>query len=259
MPTIPRPRTASTPSPPTCRACARIRRPSSRSSRTSSASPGSPSRMRSACWWARGCPILRWSRFDSFADVLAEIRVFGAAVGEEAAAAALGGGIEALLADLSRAPGRRSPEARPLLRPADLHDGAGDAGRRDPGARRRRERRRRDRHRGARGDRHRDHPGARPRGDRHAELRRQHLGAAGARHHRRSGARSPPFAPAACSRSRAPGSRPCRTTPRAASPAWRACCTRRLSRTTPVTESASSRRRPSRPLRSGAPGRGLPR
>jgi iron complex transport system substrate-binding protein len=47
-------------------------------------------------------PIVRWSRFDSFADVLTEIRLLGAAVGEEAQAETLAGGVEALLADLER-------------------------------------------------------------------------------------------------------------------------------------------------------------
>jgi ABC-type Fe3+-hydroxamate transport system substrate-binding protein len=49
-----------------------------------------------------GLPIVRWSRFDSFADVMAGIRLLGAAVGEEARADALAGGIGALLADLER-------------------------------------------------------------------------------------------------------------------------------------------------------------
>jgi iron complex transport system substrate-binding protein len=47
-----------------------------------------------------GLPLLRWSRFDSFADIVAEVRLFGAAVGEEARASAIAGGIEALLAEL---------------------------------------------------------------------------------------------------------------------------------------------------------------
>jgi iron complex transport system substrate-binding protein len=47
-----------------------------------------------------GLPVVRWSRFDSFADVLAEIRLLGAAVGEEGRADVLAGGIAALLADL---------------------------------------------------------------------------------------------------------------------------------------------------------------
>ena len=49
-----------------------------------------------------GLPVVRWSRFDSFADVMAEIRLLGAAVGEDARAEVLACGIEALLADLDR-------------------------------------------------------------------------------------------------------------------------------------------------------------
>ena len=49
-----------------------------------------------------GLPVARWSRFDSFADVIAEIRAMGATVGEEPRADALAGGIAALLADLER-------------------------------------------------------------------------------------------------------------------------------------------------------------
>jgi iron complex transport system substrate-binding protein len=49
-----------------------------------------------------GLPVVRWSRFDAFADVLAEIRLLGAALGEETRAEALAGGVEALLADLER-------------------------------------------------------------------------------------------------------------------------------------------------------------
>jgi len=49
-----------------------------------------------------GLNLVRWSRFDSFADVMGEIRLLGAAVGEEARAEALAGGIAALLADLER-------------------------------------------------------------------------------------------------------------------------------------------------------------
>ena len=47
-----------------------------------------------------GLTIARWSRFDSFADVMAAIRMMGAAVGAEDRADALAGGIAALLADL---------------------------------------------------------------------------------------------------------------------------------------------------------------
>jgi iron complex transport system substrate-binding protein len=49
-----------------------------------------------------GLPVVRWSRFESFADVLAEIRLLGAVVGEEARAETLASGIAALLADLER-------------------------------------------------------------------------------------------------------------------------------------------------------------
>ena len=56
-----------------------------------------------------GLPVVRWSRFDSFADVMDEIRMMGAAVGEEARAAALAGGIAALLADLERRLARVRP------------------------------------------------------------------------------------------------------------------------------------------------------
>ena len=56
-----------------------------------------------------GLPVVRWSRFDSFADVMDEIRMMGAAVGEEARADALAGGIAALLADLERRLARVRP------------------------------------------------------------------------------------------------------------------------------------------------------
>jgi len=49
-----------------------------------------------------GLAILRRSRFDSFADVLAAIQVMGAAVGEEARAVALAGQVTGLLADIER-------------------------------------------------------------------------------------------------------------------------------------------------------------
>jgi iron complex transport system substrate-binding protein len=49
-----------------------------------------------------GLAVLRWSRFDSFDDVLGEIQVMGAAVGEEARATALAGGITSVLADIER-------------------------------------------------------------------------------------------------------------------------------------------------------------
>jgi iron complex transport system substrate-binding protein len=46
--------------------------------------------------------LVRWSRFDSFSEVMGAIRVLGAAVGEEARAQRLAGEIGALLADLER-------------------------------------------------------------------------------------------------------------------------------------------------------------
>ena len=48
-----------------------------------------------------GLPVLRWSRFDTFPDILANIRLIGAAVGADARAGALAGTVEATLADLS--------------------------------------------------------------------------------------------------------------------------------------------------------------
>jgi iron complex transport system substrate-binding protein len=57
-----------------------------------------------------GLPVVRWSRFDSFADVMSEIRLLGAAVGAEAHAEVLAGRIEALLAELER----RLAGARPV-------------------------------------------------------------------------------------------------------------------------------------------------
>jgi len=49
-----------------------------------------------------GLTVVRWSRFNSFTDVMAQIHLLGAVVGEEARADALAGGIAALLADLDR-------------------------------------------------------------------------------------------------------------------------------------------------------------
>jgi iron complex transport system substrate-binding protein len=49
-----------------------------------------------------GLPILRWSRWSSFADIQDALRLFGAALGEEGRAAALIAGIDALLGALSR-------------------------------------------------------------------------------------------------------------------------------------------------------------
>jgi iron complex transport system substrate-binding protein len=49
-----------------------------------------------------GLPILRWSRFDTFADVLGNVRLLGAAVGADGPATALVDAAEATLADLTR-------------------------------------------------------------------------------------------------------------------------------------------------------------
>lgn len=56
-----------------------------------------------------GLAVVRWSRFDSFADLMASIRLMGAAVGAEARAEQLAGGIGALLADLERRLARVRP------------------------------------------------------------------------------------------------------------------------------------------------------
>jgi iron complex transport system substrate-binding protein len=48
-----------------------------------------------------GLPVLRWSRFDSFAEIVAKMRLYGAATGEEARAAQLVAELESLLAGLS--------------------------------------------------------------------------------------------------------------------------------------------------------------
>lgn len=49
-----------------------------------------------------GLPILRWSRFDTFADVLGNVRALGAAVGADGPAAAVVNAAQATLADLAR-------------------------------------------------------------------------------------------------------------------------------------------------------------
>jgi iron complex transport system substrate-binding protein len=48
-----------------------------------------------------GLPLVRWSRFDSLADVTAHAQMLGAAVGADRAAAALVAGIDGLLHDLA--------------------------------------------------------------------------------------------------------------------------------------------------------------
>jgi iron complex transport system substrate-binding protein len=49
-----------------------------------------------------GLPVLRWSRFETFADILANLRLLGAAVGADGRAAAIAGAVEATLGDLAR-------------------------------------------------------------------------------------------------------------------------------------------------------------
>ena len=56
--------------------------------------------------------VARWSRFDSFADVMEEIRMLGAAVGEEPAPTR--GGRHRGAAARSRTPAAADPGARPL-------------------------------------------------------------------------------------------------------------------------------------------------
>jgi iron complex transport system substrate-binding protein len=50
---------------------------------------------------AAGVTVVRWSRFESFPDIVDEIRMAGAAVGEEARAAALAGGVNGRLATVA--------------------------------------------------------------------------------------------------------------------------------------------------------------
>ncbi len=57
-----------------------------------------------------GLPILRWSRYDSFADIIAKIELYGAALGEEARAARMSAELETLLISLSA----RLAGARPV-------------------------------------------------------------------------------------------------------------------------------------------------
>jgi iron complex transport system substrate-binding protein len=49
-----------------------------------------------------GLPILRWSRFDTFADILANVRLLGAAVGADGPAAAIAAAVETTLGELAR-------------------------------------------------------------------------------------------------------------------------------------------------------------
>jgi iron complex transport system substrate-binding protein len=48
-----------------------------------------------------GLPVLRWSRFDTFAEILANVRLIGAAVGADDRAAAVASAVEATLAELA--------------------------------------------------------------------------------------------------------------------------------------------------------------
>jgi len=56
-----------------------------------------------------GLPVLRWSRFDTFADILANVRLFGAAVGAETGAAAIAAAVETTLRGLAGRLARAPP------------------------------------------------------------------------------------------------------------------------------------------------------
>ena len=72
-----------------------------------------------------GLPVLRWSRFETFADVLANVRVLGAAVGADAAAEALAAGAERDLAALDARLAGVTPVRALYLDPPDFSAGAG--------------------------------------------------------------------------------------------------------------------------------------
>jgi iron complex transport system substrate-binding protein len=72
-----------------------------------------------------GLPVLRWSRFDSFADVAANVRLLGAAVGADAAAEALARSVEASLAALAARLAGVAPVRALYLDPPDFSAGAG--------------------------------------------------------------------------------------------------------------------------------------
>ncbi len=72
-----------------------------------------------------GLPILRWSRFATFADVLANVRILGAAVGADAAAEALAAGVERELAGLQARLAGVTPVRALYLDPPDFSAGAG--------------------------------------------------------------------------------------------------------------------------------------
>ncbi len=72
-----------------------------------------------------GLPVLRWSRFDCFADVLANVRLLGAATGADAAAEALAASVERQLAALQARLAGVAPVRALYLDPPDFSAGAG--------------------------------------------------------------------------------------------------------------------------------------
>jgi iron complex transport system substrate-binding protein len=72
-----------------------------------------------------GLPVLRWSRFATFDDVLANVRALGAAVGADAAAEALAAGTERGLAALDARLAGVTPVRALYLDPPDFSAGAG--------------------------------------------------------------------------------------------------------------------------------------
>jgi iron complex transport system substrate-binding protein len=72
-----------------------------------------------------GLPVLRWSRFDTFDDVFANVRLLGAAVGADAAAEALAAASERELAGLRIRLAGVAPVRALCLDPPDFSAGAG--------------------------------------------------------------------------------------------------------------------------------------
>ncbi|MES1164857.1 MAG: ABC transporter substrate-binding protein [Verrucomicrobiota bacterium] len=72
-----------------------------------------------------GLPVLRWSRFATFDDVLANVRLLGAAVGADASAEALAAGVERRLAALRARLAGVTPVRALYLDPPDFSAGAG--------------------------------------------------------------------------------------------------------------------------------------
>ena len=72
-----------------------------------------------------GLPVLRWSRFETFEDVLANVRVLGAAVGADAAAEALAAETAHELAALDARLAGVTPVRALYLDPPDFSAGAG--------------------------------------------------------------------------------------------------------------------------------------